>query len=109
MTSDEAKLLMDKWSIGIEGGPDILSDYDIKTYLTKEMPPVEQIGYAVKVQVRSGQLNHIAIEVMPRDAWDKADAGAKEILKELVRVRVTLVMLRILCSRQYTNCESCKS
>jgi hypothetical protein len=109
MTSDEAKILMDKWSIGVEGGPDILSDYDVKNFLPKDAPGIEQMGYVVKLQVRNGTVNHTSISFTLASVWNIATAQEREMLKTINNLHVVIGMRDTLTSAQYSTCPVCKA
>lgn len=109
MTSDEAKALMDRWSIGVEGGPDILSDYDVKTFLTKDHPGVEHMAYVVKLQVRNKDVNHTTIHYIRADQWNQHDEKGRELLKYIANLHVAIGMRDTLTSAKYSTCPTCKA
>lgn len=102
MTSEQAKELMDRWSIGVEGGPDILSDYDVKTFLRKDHPGVEQMAWVVKLQVRNKNVNHTTIHYITSEQWNQHDEKGRELLKLIANLNTAIGMRDMLTSAQYS-------
>lgn len=99
MTSEQALEMIDGYGIWQDGGPEILSDYDVKNNLNKDCPSVEMTGYVLKVSVRVKTEIKIYIYQVTSEAWNNSSAGGKELHKVLARASARLGLLTALTSR----------
>lgn len=96
MNSETALQLIDKYAIGVEGGPEILSDADLKS--TPGTIPPERTGWAFKICVRVGSQNLTFVYQVDIENWQKSDDGAKTLYQHIARLTARFTLLSQLTS-----------
>lgn len=96
MNSESALQLIDRYAIGVEGGPDILSDMDLKT--TPGSIPPERTGWAFRIAVRVGDKNLTFTYQVEIESWQKADDGVRKLLMHIGRLTARMTLLTQLTS-----------